>query len=252
MRHVPGEANFEAEAPDKSRYGAGTGRRWTRSFGSGKRIRIRPADCRRSAITEHHPQSTLRSRRRGNGGRESRDIPPLRQGKRDRRLHADSARLRLRWVPRLWRWRWMSWLWRWWRWWRMSWLCRWRWMSWLRPWLWLQRLRLRRLWWLRRLWLGRSLGRLWFRRLLLIVGRLPFLLIRNAPCRHRQVKIFGRARQRPGNSCAPMSRRRLFRVSRGDRLSTSHNGFPTGLIRRIIGYSPSPAAAMRTPARKLG
>jgi hypothetical protein len=39
--------------------------------------------------------------------------------------------------------------------------------------LWLQRLRLRRL----RL---RRLGRLWFRRLLLIVGHLPFLLIRAA------------------------------------------------------------------------
>jgi hypothetical protein len=43
--------------------------------------------------------------------------------------------------------------------------------------LWLQRLRLRRLR------LGRRLGRLWFRRLLLNVGRLPFLLIRGAPCR---------------------------------------------------------------------
>jgi len=52
----------------------------------------------------------------------------------------------------------------------MSWLWRWRWMSRL-WWLWLQRLRLRRL---RR--------RLWFRRLLLIVGHLPFLLIRGAPC----------------------------------------------------------------------
>jgi hypothetical protein len=40
--------------------------------------------------------------------------------------------------------------------------------------LWLQRLRLRRL----RL---RRLGRLWFRRLLLVVGHLPFLLIRGAP-----------------------------------------------------------------------
>ena len=44
----------------------------------------------------------------------------------------------------------------------------WRWMS----WLWLQRLRLRRL---RRLWLW--FWRLWFRRLLPIVGCLPFLLI---------------------------------------------------------------------------
>jgi hypothetical protein len=35
---------------------------------------------------------------------------------------------------------------------------------------------------LRRLRLGRRLGRLWFRRLLLNVGRLPFLLIRGAPC----------------------------------------------------------------------
>ena len=51
--------------------------------------------------------------------------------------------------------------------------------------LWLQRLRLRRL----RRW------RLRFRRLLLIVGHLPFLLIRDAPCWHRQAKIFGRVRE---------------------------------------------------------
>jgi hypothetical protein len=49
--------------------------------------------------------------------------------------------------------------------------------------LWLQRLRLRRL---RRLehflWrLRRFLGRLWFRRLLRIVGSLPLLLISHAP-----------------------------------------------------------------------
>jgi len=54
----------------------------------------------------------------------------------------------------------------------MSWLWRWRWMS----RLWLQRLRLRRLR------LRRLRRRLWFRRLLLIVGHLPFLLIRGAPC----------------------------------------------------------------------
>jgi hypothetical protein len=159
-RHVPGEASFEAEASDQSRWYADTGRRRTGSFAGGKRIRIRSSDRRRSAISEHHAQSTLRSWRRGNGRRESCDILPLRQGKRHRRLHAGGARLRLRWMPWLWRRRWMSRLWRW-R--RMS-----R--------LWLQRLRLRRLR------LGRRLGRLWFRRLLLNVGRLPFLLIRGAPC----------------------------------------------------------------------
>jgi hypothetical protein len=156
MRHVPGEASFEAEASDQSRWCADTGRRWTGSFAGGKRIRIRSSDRRRSAITEHHTRSTLRSWRRGNGRCKSCDIPPLRQGKRHRRLHAGGARLRLRRMPWLWRRR-MSWLW------RMS-----R--------LWLQRLRLRRL----RL---RRLGRLWFRRLLLVVGDLPFLLIRGAPCR---------------------------------------------------------------------
>jgi hypothetical protein len=63
----------------------------------------------------------------------------------------------------------------------MSWLWRWRWMS----RLWLQRLRLRRL---RR--------RLWFRRLLLIVGYLPLLLIRGAPCwASTSEGFFGRARE---------------------------------------------------------
>jgi hypothetical protein len=175
MRHVPGEASFEAETSDQSLWCAdtGTGRRWTGSFAGGKRIRIHSSDRRRSAISEHHTQSTLRSWRRGNGRRKSCDIPPLRQGKQHRPLHADGARLRLRWMPWLWRWR--SWLWR-------------RWISWLwRRWisrLWLQRLRLRRL----RRRLG-HLGRLRLRRLLPIVGRLPFLLIRGAPCR-AQAKIF--------------------------------------------------------------
>src|SRR5580692_4688408 len=169
MRHVPGEASFEAEAPDQSRWCADTGRRRTGSFAGGKRICIRSSDRRRSAISEHRTQSTLRSWRRGNGRRESCDIPHLRQGKRRRRLHAGGARLRLRWMPWLWRRRWMSWLWRW------------RWMS----RLWLQRLRLRRL---RR--------RLWFRRLLLIVGHLPFLLIRGAPCwASTSEGFFGRARE---------------------------------------------------------
>jgi hypothetical protein len=155
MRHVASEASIEAEASDQSRRCASTGRGWTGSFAGGKRIRIRSSDRRRSAISKRHSQSTLRAWRRGNGRCESCDIPPLRQGKRHRRLHAAGAR-RLRWMPWLWRRRWMSWLWR-------------------RSRLWLQRLRLRRL----RL---RRLGRLWFRRLLLIVGRLPSLLIRGAPC----------------------------------------------------------------------
>ncbi len=167
MRHVPGEASFEAEASDQSRWCADTRRRWTGSFAGGKRIRIRSSDRRRSAISEHHTQSTLRSWRRGNGRCESCDLPPLRQGKRHRRLHAGGARLRLRWMPWLWRRRWMSWLW------RRRWMSR----------LWLQRLRLRRL---RRV---RRLGRLWFRRLLLIVGHLPFLLIRGAPRRRATVAI---------------------------------------------------------------
>jgi hypothetical protein len=188
MRHVPGETSFEAEASDQSRWCAGTGRRWTGSFAGGKRIRIHSSDRRHSAISEHHTQSTLRSWRRGNGRRESGDIPPLRQGKRHRRLHADGARLR--WMPWLWRWRWMSWLWR--RW--ISWL--WRWMS----RLWLQRLRLRRL---RRL--GHFLGRLRLRRMLLIVGRLPFLLIRGAPCWASTSEDFlAGLGKRPGQSlCAP-------------------------------------------------
>jgi hypothetical protein len=199
MRHVPGEASFEAEASDQSRWCAGTGRRWTGSFAGGKRIRIRSSDRRRSAISEHHTQSTLRSWRRGNGRRESCDIPPLRQGKRHRRLHARGARLRLRWMPWLWRWRWMSWLWRW-RW--ISWLWRWRWMS----RLWLQRLRLRRL---RRL--RHFLGRLRLRRLLRIVGRLPFLLIRGAPCSASTSEDFlPGLGKRPGQFlCAPPERERL-------------------------------------------
>ena len=67
--------------------------------------------------------------------------------------------------------------------WWMSWLRRrisWR-ISWLRhrmSRLWLQRLRLRRL----RRHFYRRLWWLWFRRLLPIVGRLPPLLIRGAPC----------------------------------------------------------------------
>jgi hypothetical protein len=173
MRHVPGEASFEAEASDQSRWCADTGRRWTGSFAGGKRVRFRPSDRRRSAISEHHTQSTLRSWRRGNGRRESCDIPPLRQGKRHWRLHSGGARLRLRWMPWLWRRRWMSWLWR-----RRR-----------RSRLWLQRLRLRRL----RL---RRLGRLWFRRLLLIVGHLPFLLSRCNFWRiGRRKKCYGRVRQ---------------------------------------------------------
>jgi hypothetical protein len=189
MRHVPGEASFEAEASDQSRWCAGTGRRWTGTFAGG-RIRIRSSDRRRSAISKHHTQSTLRSWRRGNGRRESCDIPPLRQGKRHRRLHAGGARLRLRWMPWLWR---GPWLWRR-RW--MSWFWRWRWMS----RLWLQRLRL---WRLRRLghffwrWLWRFLGRLWLRRLLRIVGCLPFVLSRCNFLAHRQKKegAIGRVRQ---------------------------------------------------------
>jgi hypothetical protein len=183
MRDAPDEAIFEAEAPGQSRCCAGAWRRGTGSFPGGKRISIRSSDRRRSAISGYHSQSTLRSWRRRNGRRESCDIPPLRQGKRHRRLHAAGARLRLRWMrwmPWLWRWRWISWLW--WRLWphrhrrRMS-------------WLWLQRLRLRRLR-LRRRGLGlgpgpslgrRCLGRrLWLGRLLRIVGCLPSLLIRVA------------------------------------------------------------------------
>jgi hypothetical protein len=72
----------------------------------------------------------------------------------------------------------------------MSWL--WRWMS----RLWLQRLRLRRL---RR----RRLGRLRLRRLLLIVGRLPFLLIRGAPCWASTSEDFlAGSGGDPANSCA--------------------------------------------------
>jgi len=151
MRHDRGEAGFEAEASDQSRWCAGTGRRWTGSFAGGKRIRIRSFDHRRFAISEDHTQSTLRSWRRGNGRRQPCDVPSLRQGKRHRRLHAGGARLRLRWMSRLWRLR------------RMSWLRRRRMSR-----LWLQRLRLRRLrrlgHFLWRLW--RFLGRLWFRRLI--------------------------------------------------------------------------------------
>src|SRR6516162_10684691 len=171
MRHDPGEAGFEAEASNQSRLCAGPGRCWTRAFAGGKRIRIHPSDRGRSTISEHHTQSALRSWRRGNGRRESRDIPPLRQGKQHRWLHAGGTRLRLRWMPWLW---WMSWL---------SWLRRrisWR-ISWLRhrmSRLWLQRLRLRRL----RRHFYRRLWWLWFRRLLPIVGHLPPLLIRGAPC----------------------------------------------------------------------
>ena len=167
MRHVPGEASFEAEASDQSCWCAGTGRRGTRSFAGRKRIRIRRSNCRRSAISELHTQSTLCSWRRGNGRRQPCDVPYLRQGKRHRRLHAGGARLRLRWMSRLWRLR------------RMSWLRR-RWMS----RLWLQRLRLRRL---RRL--EHFLWRLWFRRLLRIVGRLPLLLTR---CKSRATATHGR------------------------------------------------------------
>ena len=58
--------------------------------------------------------------------------------------------------------------------------------------MWLPRLRLRRLrrleHFLWRLW--RYLGRLWFRRLLRIVGRLPLLLIRGAPCRAFEKNVF--------------------------------------------------------------
>src|SRR6516164_8703928 len=171
MRHDPGEAGFEAKASDQSRWCAGTGRCWTGAFAGGKRIRIHPSDRGRSAISEHHIQSALRSWRRGNGRRESCDIPPLRQGRRHWRLHACGTRLRLRWMPWL---RWMSWLRR-----RIS--CR---ISWLRhrmsrlQRLRLQRLRLRRL----RRHFYRRLWWLWFRRLLPIVGLLPFLLIRGAPC----------------------------------------------------------------------
>jgi len=149
MLHVQGEASFDAEAPDQSRWCSGPRRRRTGSFAGGKRVRIRSCDCGRSAVSEHHTQSTLRSQRRGNSRRESCYIPPLRQGKRHRRLHAVSARL--------WRLRWMSWWWRW-----MSRLRR------RRSRLWLQRLRLRRL----------RLRRLRLRRLLLIVGRLPLVLSR--------------------------------------------------------------------------
>ena len=81
----------------------------------------------------------------------------------------------------------------------MSRLWRLRWMSWLRRHrmsrLWLQRLRLCRLrrlgHFLWRLW--RFLGRLWFRRLLRIVGRLPLLLIRGAPCRAFEKNVFASA-----------------------------------------------------------
>jgi hypothetical protein len=71
----------------------------------------------------------------------------------------------------------------------MSWLWRRRWMS----RLWLQRLRLRRL---RR-------RRLRFRRLLLIVGHLPFLLIRHAPCWASTSEDFWPGSgSDPANSCA--------------------------------------------------
>ena len=169
MRHVPGEASFEAEASDQSRWCAGTGRRGTGSFAGGKRIRIRRSDCGCPAISELHTQSTLRSWRRGNGRRQSCDVPSLRQGKRHRRLHAGGARLRLWWMSRL-------------R--RMSWLRRHR-MSRLQR-LRLQRLRLRRL----RRHFYRRLWWLWFRRLLPIVGLLPFLLIRGAPCRAFEKDVF--------------------------------------------------------------
>jgi hypothetical protein len=98
MRHVPDEAIFEAQAPGQSRRFA-VWRRWTGSFPGGKRIGLHASERCRSAIPEHHGQSTVRPRRRGNGGCQSCDIPPLRQGKRHRWLHAGGARLRL--WPRL-------------------------------------------------------------------------------------------------------------------------------------------------------
>jgi hypothetical protein len=166
--HVPGEASFQAEASDQNRQSGwctGPGGRWTKPLTDRKCVRIRTSDCERSSISEHRARSALRSRRRGNGRRQSCDISPVRQGKRHRPLHADRARLRLRRVPWLWRRRWMPWL------------RRWRWMSRL---CWLQRLRLRRLRRRHRLRrrLGHYLGRLRCRRLLPILGRLPFLLNR--------------------------------------------------------------------------
>jgi hypothetical protein len=233
MRHVPGEPSFEAEASDQSRWCAGTGRRWTGSFAGGKRIRIHSSDRRRSAISEHHTQSTLRSWRRGNGRRESCDIPPLRQGKQHRPLHADGARLRLRWMP--WLWRWMSWL-------------RWRWISWLWRWisrLWLQRLRLR---WLRRR-LGRFLGRLRLRRLLLIVGRLPFLLIRGAPCGASTSEyFFGRARE----ATRPILARTTgtFALVRPNSLTTSHPELLSTPVRKDIGATAGLALTLEFGCRK--
>jgi hypothetical protein len=177
MLHVAGEASFEAETSEQSRCCAGSGRR-TGSIAGGKRVRIRDCDCGRSAISEHLTQSTLRSERRGNSGRESCYILCLRQGERPQRLDAGGAR-RLRRLRSWWRLR------------RRWWMSRLRWRRWMSRWwwLWLQRLRLRRL----RRRLGRRLGRFWrlrLWRLLPVVGWLPLLLSRrcsvDAVLAHRQ------------------------------------------------------------------
>jgi hypothetical protein len=220
MSHVPGEASFEEKASDQDRFLARIRRRRARPFARGRRIRVRSSDHRCSASSEHDAQSPLRAQRRGNGRRQSGDIPPLRQGERHLRLRAVGARLRLRRLPWMWR---MPWLW----WWRIPWLRRWNWLR--CPRLWLQRLWLR---WVRRRWMRhwlpprpdfRRLRRLRIRRVLRIVGRLPSVLIAGEALRVSTGQDFlagDNPRGRPSQhvSCSPFRTRRPPDFSRKFRL----------------------------------
>ena len=103
------------EAHDQNYRREDVGCRWTGLFPGGQRGCIHGPQCQRPAIRQYLAQSAVRTWRRGDGGRQPRHVPSLRQGNLWRRGSASSRMRWLWWLPwlrRRWRMRRLPRMWR--------------------------------------------------------------------------------------------------------------------------------------------